>query len=166
MGLFIILYNSGVVWVHTCRKPLHIYNASVCCKETHSQESHGDAEWLLSAYVACPACSLCALSAAQEQTTMQDKCNTRCFLDAMHSSRMHLEEMEIVLRVILSSWIIWVVYLLVFTPISEGLQELLPVLVSLQCCWRHRAGEDLAVIGSHDSYLSDLSSSLPRSPIN
>lgn len=76
--------------MQTCRKPLHIYNASVCCKETHSQESHGDAEWLFGAYIACPACSLCALSAAQEQTTMQDKCNTQCFLDVMHSSRMHL----------------------------------------------------------------------------
>lgn len=35
---------------------------------------------------------------------MQDKRNTQCFLDAMHSSHMHLEEMEIVLRAILSSY--------------------------------------------------------------
>lgn len=56
-----------------------------------------------------------------------------------------------VFRVILSSYFHLDCPLLLFTSISKGLPNSLPALVSLQCCWRHRTEEYLAVIGSHDS---------------
>lgn len=63
---------------------------------------------------------------------------------------LHLEEMQMAFRVILSSYFHLDCLLLLFTPISKVLQNSVPVLISLQCCWRHRA-EYLSVIGSHDS---------------